>query len=130
MYIREDLLNKIKEVFNIKEFTYVRTGKHCYNDDDLFIFDCGNETIAIEVGTANFFSIYKTKESFKHSGYFYAITQRYFLFINENEKETRLRINENITAFPGKAFDFTSELVLLAMEKYWKTPLEEDVFNA
>ena len=59
MYIREDLLNKIKEIFDVKEFTYVRTGKHCYNDDDLFIFDCGNETIAIEVGTTNFFSIYK-----------------------------------------------------------------------
>ena len=63
MYIREDLLNKIKEIFDVKEFTYVRTGKHCYNEDDLFIFDCGNETIAIEVGTTNFFSIYKAKEN-------------------------------------------------------------------
>ena len=63
MYIREDLLNKIKEIFDVKEFTYVRTGKHCYNDDDLFIFDCGNETIAIEVGTTNFFLYTKPKKT-------------------------------------------------------------------
>ena len=113
MYIREDLLDKIKEVFNIKEFTFARTGKHCYSNNDLLIFDCGNETIAIEVGDIDFYFIYKAKESFKHSGYFHAITQKYFLFINENE--TRLRINENITFFSGKAFDFTFELVLLAL---------------
>ena len=53
---------------------------------------------------------------------------RYFLFIDENK--THLKIDKNITSFSGKAFDFTFELVLLAMEKYWKTPLEEDVFNA
>ena len=63
MYIREDLLNKIKEIFNVKEFTYVRNGKHCYNNNDLFIFDCGDETIAIEVGTANFFLYTKPKKA-------------------------------------------------------------------
>ena len=115
MYIREDLLNKIKEVFDVKEFTFSRTGKHCYSNNGLLIFDCGNETIAIEVGDIDFYFIYKTKESFKHSGYFHSITQKYFLFINENENETCLRINENITSFSGKAFDFTSELVLLAL---------------
>ena len=62
MYIREDLLNKIKEVFNIKEFTYIRTGKY-YNNNDMFIFDCGNETIAIEVETANFFLYTKQKKT-------------------------------------------------------------------
>ena len=115
MYIREDLLNKIKKVFNVKEFTYARTGKYCYNNNDLFIFDCGNETIAIEVGTANFFSIYKAKENSDHPGYFYAVTQGNFLLIKDNK--TRLRVDEKITTFPGNAFDCTSELVLLAMEK-------------
>ena len=114
MYIREDLLNKIKEIFDVKEFTYVRTGKHCYNDDDLFIFDCGNETIAIEVGTTNFFSIYKAKENSDHPGYFYAVTSSNFLLIKDNK--THLRIDEKIITFPGNAFDCTSELVLLAME--------------
>ena len=113
MYIREDLLNKIKEVFDVKEFTYIRTGKHCYNNGDLFVFDCGNETVAIEVADINFYFIYKAKESFNHPGYFYRITPRYFLLIDENE--TRLKIDENITSFSGKAFDFTSELVLLAL---------------
>ena len=114
MYIREDLLNKIKEIFNIKEFTYVGTGKHFYNNNDMFIFNCGNEVIAIEIKNPNLFSIYKTKESSDHDGYFYTITPRYFLFINENK--TCLKINKNITSFSGKAFDFTSELVLLAIE--------------
>ena len=114
MYIREDLLNKIKKVFNVKEFTYAKTGKYCYNNNDLFIFDCGNETIAIEVGTANFFSIYKAKENSDHPGYFYAVTSSNFLLIKDNK--THLRVDEKITTFPGNAFDCTSELVLLAME--------------
>ena len=114
MYIRQDLLNKIKKVFNVKEFTYAKTGKYCYNNNDLFIFDCGNETIAIEVGTANFFSIYKAKENSDHPGYFYAVTSSNFLLIKDNK--TRLRVDEKITTFPGNAFDCTSELVLLAME--------------
>ena len=114
MYIREDLLNKIKKVFNVKEFTYARTGKYCYNNNDLFIFDCGNENIAIEAGTANFFSIYKVKENADHPGYFYAVTSGNFLLIKDNK--TRLRVDEKITTFPGNAFDCTSELVLLAME--------------
>ena len=115
MYIREDLLNKIKEIFDVKEFTYIRTGKHYCNNNDMFIFDCGNEFIAIEVGTANFFSIYKTKESSDYPGYFYGVTQRNFLLVKDNK--TRLRVDGEITVFPGKAFDFTSELVLLAMER-------------
>ena len=114
MYIRDDLLNKIKKVFNVKEFTYARTGKYCYNNNDLFIFDCGNEIIAIEAGTANFFSIYKAKENSDHPGYFYAVTQGNFLLIKDNK--TRLRVDEKITTFPGNAFDCSSELVLLAME--------------
>ena len=128
MYIREDLLNKIKEIFNIKEFTYVGTGKHFYNNNNMFIFDCDNEIIAMEIKNPNLFSIYKSKENFECPGYFYTVTKRNFLLFKENE--THLRVDGETTTFPGKAFDFTSELVLLAMEKYWKTPLEEDVFNA
>ena len=114
MYIRDDLLNKIKKIFDVKEFTYIRNGKYCYNNNDLFIFDCGDETIAIEVGTANFFSIYKAKENSDHPGYFYAVTSGNFLLIKDNK--TRLRVDEKITTFPGNAFDCTSELALLAME--------------
>ena len=114
MYIRDDLLNKIKEVCNVKEFTFIRTGKHFYNDNDMFIFDCGNETIAIEVGTANFFSIYKTKENSDHPGYFYAVTQSNFLLFKDNK--TYLRIDKKITTFPGKAFDFEKEFVIAALE--------------
>ena len=115
MYIREDLLNKIKEVFDIKEFTYMKTGKHFYNNNDMFIFNCGNEIIAIEIKNPNLYSIYITKEDSERPNIFYTITHRNFLLFKENE--TRLRIDGETTAFPGKAFDFTSELVLLAMER-------------
>ena len=128
MYIREDLLNKIKEVFDIKKFTYVGTGKHFYNNNNMFIFACDDEIVAIEIKNPNLFSIYKSKENYECPGYFYTVTKRNFLLFKENE--THLRVDGETTTFPGKAFDFTSELVLLAMEKYWKTPLEEDVFNA
>ena len=114
MYIREDLLNKIKEIFNIKEFTYVGTGKHGFSNNDLLIFNCDDENIAIEVETANFFYIYKTKEDSDYPGYFYTVTQRNFLLIKDNK--TRLRVDGETTTFPGNAFDCTSELVLLAME--------------
>ena len=115
MYIRDDLLNKIKEVFDIKEFTYTRTGKHFYNNNDMFIFNCGNEIIAMEIKNPNLYSIYKTKEDSNYPGYFYTVTKRNFLLIKNNE--THLRVDGETTAFPGKAFDFTSELVLLAMER-------------
>ena len=113
MYIREDLLNKIKEVFNIKEFTFSRTGKHYYSNNGLLIFDCGNETIAIEIKNPNLYSIYITKEDSERPNIFYTITKRNFLLFKENE--TRLRVDGKTTVFPGKAFDFTSELVLLAL---------------
>ena len=128
MYIREDLLNKIKEIFDIKEFTYVGTGKHFYNNNDMFIFNCDNEIIAIEIKNPNLFFFFLTKEDSECHGYFYTFMKRNFLLFKENE--THLRVDGETTTFPAKAFDFTSELVLLVMEKYWKTPLEEDVFNA
>ena len=115
MYIRDDLLNKIKEIFNIKEFTYVGTGKHFYNNNNMFIFNYGNKIIAMEIKNPNLYSVYKTKEDSECPGYFYTVTKRNFLLIKNNE--THLIVDEETTIFPGKAFDFTSELVLLAMEK-------------
>ena len=116
MYIREDLLSKIKEVFNIKEFTYVGTRKYFYNDNDMFIFDCGDKNIAIEVETANFFYIYvnKKKKNSDHPGYSYTVMSRNFLLIKDNK--IHLIVNGETTVFPGEAFDCTSELVLLTME--------------
>ena len=55
MYIREDLLKKIKEIFNIKKFTYVGTGKHGFSNNDLLIFNCDDENIAIEVANIDFY---------------------------------------------------------------------------
>ena len=115
MYIREDLLNKIKEIFNINEFIYVGTGKHFYNDNNMFIFDCDDEIVAIEIKNPNLYSIYKTKEDPNCLGCFYTVTKRNFLLFKDNE--THLRVDGETTAFPGKAFDFTSELVLLAIER-------------
>ena len=78
-------------MFDIKEFTYIGTGKHGFSNNDLLMFNCDDENIAIEVADIDFYFIYKTKESSDHDGYFYTITPRYFLFINENK--TCLKIN-------------------------------------
>ena len=114
MYIREDLLNKIKEIFNIKELTYVETGKHGFRNNDLLIFNCYDENIAIEVVNIDFYLIYKTKESTDHDGYFKTNIPKYYL-INE-ENKTCIKIDKNITSFSGKAFDFEKEFVIAALE--------------
>ena len=58
MYIREDLLNKIKEIFNIKELIYVGTGKHFYNNNDMSISDCVDEVVALVVKNCYLFSLH------------------------------------------------------------------------
>lgn len=59
--------------------------------------------------------MYEIEESIDRPGYFYGIAPRAHLFVTE--KETCLKFNEITINLPGKAFDCTSELVLLAMEK-------------
>lgn len=107
MFIREDLLNEIKKVFDIKELNYMKATKTSYGTS-LLIFDAEERTIVIEFDTDdNHYYIYE-------SGCFFIIESIIQLYTTD--EETCLELDETIIKLPGKAFDFTRELVLLAME--------------
>lgn len=116
MFIRSDLENEIKRKFDLKKFSYIGIGKNVFNND-LFIFNTDKESIAIEIGLYGCFYIYEIKEIFKRNERLYNITSEIScLYIFEGK--TYLKIGEIAKSFPGKAFDFTEELVLLTLEKY------------
>lgn len=110
MFIRDDLLNEIKKIFNIKELNYMKARearKTSYGTSSL-LFDSEGRTIVIEFDKDdNYYYIYE-------SGCFFIVESIVQLYITN--KETCLELDETIIKLPGKAFDFTKELVLLAME--------------
>ena len=111
MFIREDLLNEIKGIFDIKELNYIeaREARETSYGTSSLLFDSEGRTIVIEFDKDdNYYYIYE-------SGCFFVVESIVQLYI-VNE-ETCLELNETIIKLPGKAFDFTKELVLLAMEK-------------
>lgn len=109
MFIREDLLNEIKKVFDIKELNYIKATKTSYGTS-LLIFGAEGRTIVIEFNKDdNYYYIYE-------SGCFFIVESIVQLYITD--EETYLEFEGNTIKLPGKAFDFTNELVLLAMENY------------
>ena len=112
-FIREDLLNEIKEIFNIKEFHYTRAIKTLY-DETLLLFNAEERNIAIEYEEEGIYYIYEIEKGPVNGGFCIMTSPVVKLFINE--KETWIKFGSTIVEFPGKAFDFTGELVLLAME--------------
>lgn len=106
-FIRKDLLNEIKQVFDIKELNYVRARETSYGTSSL-MFNSEGRTIIIEFDKDdNCYYIYE-------SGFFFIVESIIQLYTTK--KETCLEIDDTIVKLPGKAFDFTVELVLLAME--------------
>lgn len=106
-FIREDLLNEIKKIFNIEKLNYVRARETSYGTSSL-IFNAEGRIIIIEFDKDdNCYYIYE-------SGCFFIIETIIQLYTTK--KETCLKLDETIIKLPGKAFDFTQELVLLAME--------------
>lgn len=106
-FIREDLLNEIKKIFNIEELNYVRARETSYGTSSL-IFNSEGRIIIIEFDKDdNCYYIYE-------SGCFFIVESIVQLYTTK--KETCLKLDETIIKLPGKAFDFTQELVLLAME--------------
>ena len=116
MFIRSDLEKAIKNKFGLEKFVYKGTGKNTFNDFDLLMFDTDKGTIAIELGFyKNYYYIYKIKELPKQPELFFRVrTDISSLYTFDDQ--TYLKVNDDITEFPGKAFDFTQELVLLALE--------------
>ena len=114
MYIRYDLEEEIKSKFDIEKLIYRGTGQNIFNDFSLLIFDTNKDTIAIEI-RPSYYYIYKIKELPDHPGQFFKIKKEISTLYTFG-RQTYLKTNDVITKFPGKAFDFTQELVLLTLE--------------
>ena len=106
-FIRDDLLNEIKKIFNIKELNYIKARETSYGTSSL-IFNTEGRIIVIEFDKDdNCYYIYE-------SGCFFIVES--IIQLSITDKETCLELDKTVIKFPGKAFDFTRELVLLAME--------------
>ena len=130
MYIRSDLEEAIKKGLEIEKFSYIGIGKNAFDDYNLLVFDTNQGTMAIEIGLYKRHYIHKVKEVSKFPGYYYKIQPEVLKFPGDfhemqlemiclyiSKEETYLETNKTIASFPGKAFDFTEELVLLALEQ-------------
>ena len=121
--IREDLLNKIKEIYGIKEISYIGVEKNIYTDEcPLLLFATDKNLISIRKSLVKR-EIYHLEIMAKDQrfGYYYIRDHKNcILKIEENET-----ILTNVSAisdtivykFPGKAFDFTKEFVVAALEE-------------
>lgn len=110
MFIREDLLNEIKKIFNIKELNYIkaREARETSYGTSSLLFNSEGRMIVIEFDRDdNYYYIYE-------SGCFFIVESIVQLYTTD--EETCLELDETVIKLPGKAFDFTKELVLLAME--------------
>lgn len=117
MFIRDDLVNEIKKIFGTEDFYYIKATKTSYNTNSL-LFNGDGRTIAIEFEKEDTYFVYEVEEEFNC----YFITGPIIqLSITEQETcieldDTCLKCNPTTIRLPGKAFDFTQELVLLALE--------------
>ena len=103
MFIRKDLEEAIKKRFGVEKFSYRGIVKNPFYDTHAFVFETEAGTIVIEIEPLDFYHIYKFR------------TDVSSLYIFEGE--TYLTTNGVVTKFPGEAFNFTLELVLLELEK-------------
>ena len=110
MFIRDDLVNEIKRIFNITEFNYTKAIKTLY-DETLLLFNSEGRTITIEFEKEDTYYIYEVDKEFS-----YRFIVGPMVKLSFNEEETWLKFGSTIVSLPGKAFDFAGELVLLAME--------------
>ena len=130
MFIRNDLEEAIKNKFGVEKFSYIGIGKNAFDNSNLLIFDTNRGTIAIEIELYERYYIFEVKEVPKSSRRYHEIQPEIPKFLGDyynmrpeifclcvNEEETYLKSEGPIMSFPGKAFDFTQELVLLALEE-------------
>ena len=124
MYIREDLLNKIKEIYEIKEFVYKGIKRSNYNysgaSDSLLLFDTDNYSMTIRKSYLRK-DVYHIEfvEKNEKDGYCYLCNSEYYILeIKDNETVlTKIYSIDTVQyRFPGKAFDFTQEFVIAALE--------------
>ena len=116
MFIREDLEEAIKKRFGLEKFVYKGMEENNFSNFDLPIFETDKGTFTIEFGLhGNDHYIYEVREISSFPGYFLKIkTQISSLYTFGDQ--TYMKTNGVVTSFPGKAFDFTSELVVRTLE--------------
>ncbi len=122
MYIREDLLNKIKEIYEINEFNYRSIERSKYNgtSDPFLLFTTDNDLMAIRKSPIrkNVYNIEIVEKNEKKGYCYLCSTKNYILKIEGNETIlTKIYTIGTIEyRFPGKAFDFEKEFVIAALE--------------
>ena len=126
--IREDLLNKIKEVYKIEEFNYIGTEKSVYSNtiEPFLMFTTDKNLMAIrksaiEKDVYHFELVAKDE---KHGYCYLCDNKNCILEMKGNETVlTKISSKFNIVEyrFPGKAFDFTKEFVAAALENAQKS---------
>lgn len=116
MFIREDFEEAIKSQFEIEKMVYLGIRQNLFNDRPSFVFDSGRGVVCIEVGLHNIYYIYEVREDFVSPELTYKVKTKFNYFYEFNEM-TYLKVNGITTGFSGVAFDFTEELVVLALEK-------------
>lgn len=115
MFIREDFKETIKKIFNVNKLEYKGIGQNFYNHCPGFIFDTGKGVICIEVGLYDFYYIFRIADKFVSPELVYKAKTEINYFWTFGEA-THLKVNGVTTSFSGVTFDFTEELVLLALE--------------
>ena len=113
MFIRDDLLNEIKKIFEIKEFNYMKVTKNS-NGTNLLLFNAEKRLIAIESKKENKYYMYEVAGEPGYGGYCVIVAPVVTLFVDQ--KETWLTVGLTIVNLPGKAFDFDKEFIIAALE--------------
>ena len=123
MFIRDDLLNKIKEIYEIKEFSYIGTEKSSnYNGtgDPFLLFTTDKNLMAVRKSAIRN-DVYNLEivEKNEKGGYCYLCSINNYILKMEGNETVLTKIYSIDTVqyrFPGKAFNFDTEFVIVALE--------------
>lgn len=124
--IREDLLEKIKEIYGIKEFVYKSIKRSYYygTDDPFLLFTTDKNPMAVRKNYIRkgvyHLDIVENTEKF---GYRYVYDDKHCLLEIEGNETVLTKISAGDTVeyrFPGKAFNFDPQFVTAALEKAHK----------
>lgn len=129
MFIRDDLLDKIKKIYETKKFVYTSTEQDVYGNvgTPFLIFTTDKKLIAIGKN-AILKNVYNLKFAARDrkDGRCYLCNHRYYVILETQGNETILTevfsnavVNSENSIeykFPGIAFNFDQEFVIAALE--------------
>lgn len=129
MFIRDDLLDKIKKIYETKKFVYTSTEQDVYGNvgTPFLIFTTDKKLIAIEKNAIlkNVYNLEFAARDRK-DGRCYLCNHRYYVILEIQGNETILTevfsnavVNSENSIeykFPGIAFNFDQEFVIAALE--------------